>query len=207
MATPNWDILHLRFASSIRDAVSAATVDGQELTVVDRDGYLNYGYSKFLNLLGTKNPDGIDEVVPELFQIASVVATSGVIPRPNDFGYYVDMASADAGVVITKVDAKEWLNILGTSTLQSPPSTTNIYIVQTQTQFNILPANTSGSFYLSYITAQGTLTQNGATDLILDEINFEPVIQLARAHYYRDKQEFSLAQAIEQDSVISGLLQ
>jgi len=203
--TPSWDILHLRFASSIRDAVTAATVDGSELTVADRDGYLNYGYTKYINLLGINNPDAMDEIIPELLSIQSVITTAGVITRPNDFGYYVDMASPNAGVVITKVDATEWLNILGTSTLQSPPSSSNIYVIQTGSLFNMLPADTTGSFYLAYIVAQGTITQGGSTDILLNEINFEPVIQLARAQYYRDKQEFPLAQAIEQDSVITGL--
>ncbi len=205
MSTPNWDILHLRFASSVRDAVSTAATDGSELVVADRDGYLNYGYSKFIRMIAENNPDQIDEIVTELFKIADVTATAGVITLPADFGFYVDLASPTAGTVITNVKADEFLNIKSTSTVQSPPDTDNIYITQSTDGVLMLPITTAGTFYLAYIISQGTITQGGGTDIILSDINFEPVIQLARAQYYRDKQEFSIADAIENDQLLRGL--
>src|SRR5258706_9761914 len=117
MPTPVWDSIHLEFASSIRDGVSTASVDGKELTVSDRDSYLNYGYRKFVSLIAIHFVDAIDEYVPELFKSIIVIATAGVIPYPDDFGYFIDIQSPIAGTVVSEIPAHEYLTTKRTSTL------------------------------------------------------------------------------------------
>jgi len=43
MATPNLDILHLRFANSIADSVASASTAGTQFSVTQRDGFINRG--------------------------------------------------------------------------------------------------------------------------------------------------------------------
>ena len=200
MSTPNWDILHTRLASSIRDGVSSAPTNGLELSVADRDAYLNYSYGKFVGLVYAYNPLSIGSLLRELHKIVSVSATSGVIILPTDFGLYVSMG-ADGVVVNEPESIKDFIGIKHSSTLQNPASSTNIYIHVSSLTIEILPSTLSGSFSLGYILKPTSISQGGADDIVLLSTHWDTIVQFARAEYYRDKLEFEIAQSIENDAI------
>ncbi len=146
----NWDTLHLRFASSVRDSVPTAATNGLELSVVDRDAYLNYAYTEYVRLLAIYNPLAIDNIVPDLFVLASLAASSGVITSPADYGYFVDLRQS--GTVITRKGGREFLTIKDTPTIQDPPTPTNVYYTLSGRNILILPTTIITPFDLSYIS-------------------------------------------------------
>lgn len=205
MATPNWDILHTRFAASIRDSVSAASDDGDELSVVDRDALLVYAYTKYIRLLWLHNPSAVNNILSELYKIESVSAVSGVIALPSDYGYFVGLQPVSfAGASVTKLSSDDFLKMAGSTTHQSLPSSNDIYICLKGTQINVLPVSISGSFNLGYIVKPLNVTQGGVNDILVEAEHWDTVLQLARAQYYRDKHEFDIAQAIESDAIINS---
>lgn len=196
----NWDTLHLRLASSVRDGVSAANVDGAELTVADRDAYLNYAYTQYVRLLDLYNPSAIDKIVEELFIIAPITVTLGVATLPSDFGYIVDVRSSSA--VVTLLKSLDWLKIKDTATIQDPPSATNVYATLSGTNLLILP-QVSTVLDIGYIQFQ-VITQGGITDISLGAEHWDTIIALAKVQYYSDKQEFDVANAFRQDAIVNS---
>ena len=205
MATPSWDVLHTRLASSLRDSVSSASVNGSELFVADRDAYLNYAYQKYVRLVMIYNPSSVGRILPELFNIASLVSSSGgAITAPPDFGYYLSMDRTDvSNAVLTRPPPETFNKIKYTKSIQSPPASDNVFINIEGSIINTLPAE-AGNYDLGYIIKPVNITQGGVDDIVISSEHWDTVIALARAQYFRDKQEFAVAQSVETDAIINA---
>lgn len=198
----NWDTLHLRFASSVRDSVSAANLDGLELKVVDRDAYLNYAYTQYIRLLAIYNPDALDNIVPELFKTANLTAASSIINYPVDFGYFIDLRQS--GTVLTKLHARDYLRIKDNPQIQDPPSAVNVYYTLSIGSVLLLPSGINTAFDFSYIVYQPNIVQGGVTDIAIGPEHWDTIIALAKVQYYSDKQEFDIAQAFRGDAILNS---
>jgi hypothetical protein len=201
MATPVWDQLHLKFASQVRDAVSAANIAGAELEVADRDSYLNLAYSEYVRLVATYNPKSLNRLLPELFAVLPVNHVAGVITLPADFGYFIDLSQS--GSILTKKEVDEWQAYIGSTTVQSPPDLKNIIYVL-KDNILIRPLTASPSFDLSYLQFPQVITQGGSVDLNLSNKNWDTIVGLAKVAYYRDKQEFDIAASWEQTAIVNS---
>ena len=202
MPTPNWDTLHTRFATSVRDGVSAASISGLELTVADRDSYLNYAYNKYVGLVSMYNPDAVERILPDLFQRATITGSAGIANLPSDFGSNLSVSSQ--GIDVNKPEVRQFKRIQDSSTLQNPPSVTNIYISPRGTVIDILPTSITVNLDITYLIKPQVITEGGANDIVLTSNHWDTIIQLARAQYYRDKSEFDVAQSMEQDALINS---
>jgi hypothetical protein len=199
----NWDILHTRFASSIRDSVSSATLSGLELTVSDRDAYLNYAYNKYIRLLILANKNnGASNILHELYKITSLTLSSGVASIPTDYSYYIDVVGASGEEVNIVLD--DWLRYKYLSPIERPYNDTNLYILITS-DIKCLPSTFSGSIEMSYIAKAIPLVQGGQDDIVLTSEHWDTIIEFAKASYQRDKLEFELAKSLEDDAVSSSM--
>ena len=203
----NWNILHTRFASSIRDSVASATTNGGELTVADRDAYLIYAYMKYIRLISIHNPDAVSNILSELFKTVTVAPVSGVMSLPDDFGYFIGIGSYTDGVVVNKPSPEDFIRIKHTSTHQAAPSDDNVYISLRGREIYILPDSNTYQYEVGYIVLPKniqTSTPESADDIVIRSEHWDTIIQLARASYFRDKSEFNLAQSIENDAILNS---
>jgi hypothetical protein len=203
MATPNWDILSLRFASAVRDSVSSASTNGDELMASDRDAYLNYAYAKYIGLLIKFNPSIINTILEELYASATVVITAGAGTLPADFGYFIHL-HIDTDVIVTKPSVEDFIKLIDVSTVQNPPSTTNIYVNIKATTINILPASFAGNTTMYYIKKAPTKVQGSNTDIGLRSDHFDTLVELAKYYYYVDKQEYEIAKSILDNAILTA---
>lgn len=201
MATPNWDQLHLRFAAQIRDSVSTASTAGAELSVADRDAYLNSAFTEYVRLVAMYNPDSLNRILPELFQVNSVNHVVGVITLPADFGYHIDLSQA--GSVVTKLDMLDWIKFIDQSDVQSPPTPDNIYYTIAGSIL-LRPLSASPTFDISYIQSPQSIVQGGSSDIPLRYQHYDTIVSLAKVMYYRDKNEFEVAQSFEQTAIANS---
>lgn len=205
MSTPNWDVLHTRFATSVRDSVSAATDEGDELSVADRDAYLVYAYTKYVRLVWLYNPLSVNNILAELYKLADVSAVSGVIALPSDYGFFVGLKPVSfPGATVTKLEPDNFLLMAGSITHQSIPSQLDIYVSLAGAQINVLPTSISGGFQLGYIVKPKNIVQGGADDILIEAEHWDTILGLARASYYRDKHEFDIAQSVENDAITNS---
>jgi hypothetical protein len=205
MSTPNWDILHTRFATSIRDTVPSASVDGEELSVADRDAYLNSAYSKYIRLIGLYNKESVDSILPELFNTEIITAVSGVAAQPSDLGFLIDIQPSDnAGAVVEVVSALEFLRYKYSQTVQNPSSNSLIRTKVVGSSFYFLPLDYNGSFEVSYIKYEFGITQGGSVDISLEPENWDTIVDFAKSSYYKDKQEYQLAKDIYDEAILES---
>jgi len=203
MATPNWDILHLRFASSIRDGVSSASANGSELTVSDRDAYLNFAYSKYVRLIGLYNKKAHDGILPELFKTEFISASNGVASLPDDLGFLIDASPVVSGATLDLIEASEFLKYKYSSTLQSPSSNTLMRARLVAGNLELLPTSYTGQIEISYLFYE-TLTEGTGDDLTIGAEHWDVIVAFAKYSYYQDKQEFQIATAILNDAIMNS---
>ncbi len=216
MATPNWDILHYRLAAGVRDAISAPgsgdwtagiAPDGKDLTRADRENYLNYAWQKFIGLFYRSieeiwNRGAINKLdlfrsgFPALVKSTTVAVTSGTADlssTPTDFGIALDLQIASASIKPARPD--EWPALAAAVNPEVAPSATMIYWMITGTTLQILPASgTNGTYNLSYAVKPHSVVQFSGTDIPLGSHFFNTILLFAYYAYYRDKQEFNVAQ-------------
>lgn len=203
MATPSWDVLHTRLAVAVRDGVSSASTNGGELTVADRDAYLNYAYSKFVGLVAQYNPEAVEYYLPELRNVVNASIVSGVITLPDDFGYFISLAGN--GILVEKLDADKWINMKENNSLvTNAPSATMIYILVTGDRILTIPVSISTPVTLAYMIRASQISQGGAADIPVKSRYFDAIISLAKAQYLRDKEEYEAAKVCEDDAIISS---
>lgn len=203
----NWDTLHLRFASSVRDGVSTASTDGDELSVSDRDSYLNFAYTKYVRLLKMYNPSSVDKIIPELATHADITASGGSATVPTDFGYLLGMIDlSNTSAEVNHLEVEDFGKMKKVSdTHQSAPSSTTIYYTLETTVIEFLPTTIADSFRIYYIAKAKSVTQGDTSyDIVIGSEHWDTIIAFANAKYYSDKQEFQQAQLKEQDAVTNA---
>lgn len=201
MPTPNWDILHKRFATSVRDQVDDASDDGAELTVSDRDAYLIYSYVQYIRLLILYNPKEVGDILSELFKLAQISSSNGSADFPSDFSALVDIESTTNGTTLTYKEPSEFLRYKRTLGLQNPPSSTDIIYTLSGNSIKFLPDTITASFDIGYIIAVPDITQGGANDIDIDAEHWDTIIALAKEQYYYDKQEFDIGRAMRKNAI------
>jgi hypothetical protein len=197
----NWDTLHLRFSTTVRDTVSVASTDGDELSVEDRDSYLNYAYEKYIGLVAEYNPEVLNIFLQELLQGDTITPSGGIAALPADFGYFVGL-SGGSGVTIRKPSNDEWLKIKSSNLLQNQPSVTYVYIQVIGSVLQVIPATFESPCEILYIKFPQSIVQGGADDLSLKPLHWGSIISFAKAEYYRDKGDFEIAISIENDAIL-----
>ena len=72
------------------------------------------------------------------------------------------------------------------------------------TQILIAPANDVDSYDLTYIILPVNITEGGATDIPLTAIHFDVILDFALWYFYKDKQEFDIAQSYLKDGYLTS---
>ena len=197
----SWDVLHKRFATGVRDAVSSAADNGAELTVSDRDAYLIYAYTQYIRLLCIYNPGEVGNMLSELYKILEINGVSGSANLPSDFNFLVDLESTTNGTTLTKLEPQDFLRYKRSNTVQNPPSNTDIRYSLSGAVINYIPATISTTFEISYIIVPPNITQSGANDIVLGAEHWDTIVALAKESYYYDKMEFDIGRAMRNNAI------
>ena len=214
MATPNWDVLHLRFASAARDAVATAGTDGQDLTVSDRDSYLNMAYSKYiLLLLGVYKDDpellrtALQTMVKHVQMTSVSAAISAIRTSAPDYGLLLSIFSTNGKRTVILTPEKFYAvknNISNEiredgNTFFALPADNSISLIEDAD----IPDSFGYSGYvydLVYIAYPVTITEGGSTDISIGSIHYDPIVDFALYYYYINKQDFDTAKSFYSDA-------
>jgi len=206
MATPQWDKLHLRLASGARDAVATASTAGKDLSVADRDNYLNYAYSKYILLLYNTYHSSNLEILKSAFQsmikVVAKTAITGVIDpsAQANYGLFLSMVS-DLGVSPIRVPQEDFNRIkYSVSGEIIATDDSQFCYPEGRTSIQILPVTIADDYLITYIAQPVTITQGGSTDIPLSDDHFDPLVSFALWNHYRDKQEFEIANMYLKDA-------
>jgi len=210
MATPVWDQLHVRFASGCRDAVTTAATNGLDLLVADRDNYLNAAYQKYI-LLAAQSYENDPEKFKILFQSIVKAATpltaiAGVITLSSvtDYGFFLSLNSTTGGISVTRKSQEDFYRILRGTSGEIQATAYSKFCLPSNTQILIAPATDTDSYDLSYIILPATIAEGGATDIPLTAIHFDVILDFALWYFYKDKQEFDIAQSYLKDGYLTS---
>lgn len=209
MATPHWDKLHLRLASAARDNVSAATVDGKDYTVADRDNYLNYGLSKYILLLYNLYQN-VPEVLRSPLQSmvkqfnATVVNGEVTTTLPSDYGLFLSMTDQSSNTQslnpVKRLSHEDFYAIKNKVTAEIEATMYSQFCLPTDTAISVLPSNANGIYNVVYIAKPVTIVENGTVDITLGEEHFDVILGFALWYLYKDKQEFAIAESYLKDA-------
>lgn len=205
----NWNILHKRLASAVRDEVVLATDSGKELSVADRDAYLIHAYTEYVRLISMHNPSAVGNILSELCRIVEVPAVNGVITMPADFGSFIPDAigSTVAGVMVTVPSPSDFVKLKTVPTAPMAPTSDNIFLSLQGSSINVLPVDNAGIYIIGYIIKPldiHTATPESVEDILIQAEHWDTIIELAKAKYFRDKSEFDIAASIKQDAIINA---
>ena len=204
MATPNWDILHLRFASGARDEVSSAASNGTDLTVADRDFFLNQAYLKYVNAVLKVYADDKHRLRTLMFDLvkhytgAAVAGEIDLSSTPTDFGVAVAVSFTDKPVFY--ISPHEYIELSNSINPEvGADSDLNLLWTQQDTSILLLPSTLAGDFGIAYIQKALDITRNGSTDISLSNRHWDAIIESALYIFYRAKMEFQEAEAHKQE--------
>jgi len=78
------------------------------------------------------------------------------------------------------------------------------FCLPSNTQVLIAPATDADTYDLTYIILPVNLTEGGATDFPLTSIHFDVILDFALWYFYKDKQEFDIAQSYLKDAYLTS---
>ena len=211
MATPVWNKLHIRFASGTRDAVTAT--NGLDLLIADRDNYLNAAYQKYI-LLAAQSYENDPEKFKILFQsivkaATPLTAVAGVIALSSvaDYGFFLSLNSTTGGISVVRKSQEDFYRILRGTSGEIQATAYSKFCFPSNTQILIAPATDTDSYDLTYLILPATVTQEslGSTaDIPLTAIHFDVILDFALWYFYKDKQEFDIAQSYLKDGYLTS---
>lgn len=205
MATPIWDKLHLRLAAGARDSVATAATAGKDLSVSDRDGYLNSAFAKYVllafNLYKNDPPllrAAFQSMVKQVQLTAAAGTISSITSTAADYGLFIDMVATSGGAV-KRLSSEDFYNIKNLVSKEIVATVDSQFCLPFDNSILLLPATISGNYNVTYIANPITIVQNGATDFPLSEAHFDVVLDFALWYFYKDKQEFAVAESYLKD--------
>ena len=178
MATPNFDIIHLRFARRMRDPAATGGTAGKVYTVANRSDYLNRAnkilqFQKFQKL----GRDGVRE------QLQTLVTTHALTFAGA--GIAVEAAYNNIPLAVSKASSTNLYRYWPRReeiTLNLNPDLPYLFTVENNTLYvyesGELVASGTGSFY--YIK-KDEITEGGATDIALPEVFWDELVDIAVA--------------------------
>jgi len=206
MATPIWDRLHLRFASGVRDAVAVATTAGKNLSVTDRDGYLNAALAKYILLfynIYQNNPEFLRSAFQSIAKTVQVTSVSGSISLAavTDYGLFLSLSATDGSPVVRK-SQQDFNDIKNDISGEVSATANSRYCLPKDTTISVLPASSAsdGTYELSYIIKPASIVENSGTDSPLTDEHFDVILGFALWYYFNDVQEFDIAKVHLQDA-------
>ena len=202
MASANFDALHLKLSRKIFDPVAAAATDGSEVTSALRTDYLNRA-NKFIQffLYGfDKDPTRklTQKLLSGLVSTQSITFAVGGDAVASDFSYALSCYYYTGATSLTIHPLME------VRPDQFVPAFRNAFIKDTFTIYGgslygmyNQSALTSGSGILYYIANDQRASSGDTSDIAIDAIWYESLVDLAATYHFEDKGKLDFAAAQE----------
>lgn len=200
MASPNHDNNHILLSRKLLKPVSAATSDNGAVTSGLRNDYLNKANTfiqRFFRTMEDKRPGISGEWLQGLFSTQSIAAFAlGGVPVLVDYSYALSCRKFTPTPVaeLFYVDPIKWIRA-------SEPVTTNFL----SSVFTVLGGSVyalavgsiliTGTGALYYIKRDQMVSAANATDIGIDSIWYDVVVDIAATFHFEDKGDFTFADA------------
>lgn len=191
MASPKFDVLHLRFARMIDDPVTAATTDGDTFTSAKRSGWLVDGMRAWVDKVLIS---GDHAPIRGYINVESKALTSSVLTLSSSSGWtggVYRILSAVNTTQTTDVVVKPMPQslydyaLLGTNKYLIP-STTNQFYIEENGNFKLYGGAATDTIQLRYIKLIPEYTANYASDIAVDENWYDDILLEAFARWAKE---------------------
>jgi hypothetical protein len=193
MASPLFDELHLKLSRKVYDPVASASTDGSELTSALRTDYLNRA-SKFIqSLLWTTKRDFVELYLSGLVKTQAFTFSSSGVAIASDFSFWL---AAQKDSPIRKL---MWIEPSRKIELDMAvnPSLTNVFTILAGKiyayQQGVVLSSGAGTLY--YVQNDQRTQAGDTSDISIDPLWYEVLIDLAASYHFSDKGKLDFEQA------------
>lgn len=193
MASANHDANHLRLSRIIDDPVTVASTDGNEVTSLLRNDYLNkanrFIQLTLLSLGGDHNrKDIVERFIPGLKKLQSFTWASGGTALASDYQFWLECYDTTTPTILTWHPSKQELDT------DVNPNIGNAFTILAGSIYGYisgvqLTSGATGRLY--YIQNDQRASAADSADIAIDSMWFDPLVDLAASFYYEDKGEQS----------------
>ena len=200
MSSPLFDDLHVKLSRKLTDPVAAAATDGAEVTSALRTDYLNRANKFIQMLLWTNKPDLFETYLQGLIATSSVTFASTGAALPSDFSYAITLQQDSPVRKLKWFEPSRKIELdMATVASANNPFFSNCYTILGNKiyayQSGVILSSGTGTFY--YIKNDQRASSGDSSDIAIDAIWYETLVDLAASYHYSDKKEITLQKASE----------
>jgi hypothetical protein len=200
MASPLFDALHLKLSRKLTDPVAAAATDGGEVSSALRTDYLNRANKFIQMLLWTTKPDLFETYLQGLIATSSITFASAGAALPSDFSYAITLQQDSPVRKLKWFEPSRKIELdMATVSANSNPFFSNCFTILGNKiyayQAGTILSSGTGTFY--YIKNDQRASSGDSSDIMIDAIWHETLVDLAASYHYSDKKEITLQKASE----------
>lgn len=186
MASPLFDALHLKLARLVDDPVAAAATNGSELTSALRTEYLNRANKYIQSVIWPMGRQVVEKYLRGLVAVSGTAFSSGTRTLPTDYSYWLALYKYGTYDHAMWVDPSQVT--AGLLANRNPDITVAFTIYGGSIYAYDLAVAISDAAHAFWYVKNDQMTSSGnATDISIDSIWYDTLVDLAAAYHFAEK--------------------
>lgn len=194
MASPLFDGLHLKLARKVQDPVSAAVDDGKKLASALRTDYLNRANRFIQTVFMSLERDKLDKPLTQKY-LNGLIKTGAIIASgqalPSDFSFDAAATSSPGSIPLVWLPQPEFAFSVTNSMNARNIYTINGGLIYGYVGGAIISGTNLGA--LIYVSSDQMTSSGNATDILINSIWHDVMIDIAATFYFEDRGEAEFA--------------